>query len=219
MSPLEVARASPEAVGRHDREAWLALFTPDALVQDPVGAPGHPRERLEDFWQIFIGPNDIAFEVHQDHVDGAWVYRDVTIHTRFPLGATLAVPVHLRYQIEGDRLRRLHAHWELLGMSLQATLLGPRAWWDSTALSLRMLGRLGLRGTWAYLGALRSVGSAGKRAAREHAAGQGIALGDKVIAAGDWVTARVLREGVEGMACYRLEGGSVVEERVLWEGR
>lgn len=33
----DLARRSQAAVGAKDRAAWLGLFTPDAVVQDPVG--------------------------------------------------------------------------------------------------------------------------------------------------------------------------------------
>jgi hypothetical protein len=33
----ELARASQAAAGRKDREAWLALFAPDAVIEDPIG--------------------------------------------------------------------------------------------------------------------------------------------------------------------------------------
>ena len=37
MNARELARRSQAAVTAKDRSAWLGLFAPDAVVQDPVG--------------------------------------------------------------------------------------------------------------------------------------------------------------------------------------
>jgi len=198
VKSLEIAEKSPEAVGRHDREAWIALFTQDAEVHDPIGARGHPRSRLGAFWDVFIAANGIRFEVHQDLVEGDLVVRDVTIHTTLSTGAVLKVPAHLRYEISGDRVRRLYAHWELLPMVWATTLLGPLAWWSSTWMFLRMLRHLGFGGTWAYLQGVRGVGSAGKRRLQAWAEAEGVEI-NKVIAAGEHVTASLIGGGVVHM--------------------
>ena len=198
MTPLEVARRSPELVGRHDLDGWLALFTEDAEVHDPVGGPAHPRGALEAFWRIFIADNRIRFEEHLDVVDGAWVYRDVTIHTTLSTGVVLKVPAILRYEVVGHRIRRLHAHWELGPMILQTMLLGPLAWWASTLLFLRMFRFMGLGGTWAYLMGLRGVGASGRRRIEAEA---GAPL-TKVLVSGEHVIART----AEGFAHLGPEG-------------
>ena len=33
----ELARRSQAAAGAKDRETWLGLFAPDAIVEDPIG--------------------------------------------------------------------------------------------------------------------------------------------------------------------------------------
>ena len=162
MTPLEVAEASPAAVGRQDLEAWTALFTDDGEVHDPIGGPRHPVDALPAFWRVFIQGNGIRFEIHRDLSCEGVVWRDVTIHTTFPLGATLKVPAHLRYDTVGDKVRRLHAHWELLPMVWQTTLAGPRAWLDSTRMSWRMLANWGPAGLLRYLGGAFGVGARGK---------------------------------------------------------
>jgi ketosteroid isomerase-like protein len=43
-TPLELAQASLEATRNLDRDGWLALFEPDAVVEDPVGvSPTDPE--------------------------------------------------------------------------------------------------------------------------------------------------------------------------------
>ena len=39
ITARELARRSQSAVHRKDREAWLGLFAPDAVVADPIGPP------------------------------------------------------------------------------------------------------------------------------------------------------------------------------------
>lgn len=216
MSPLEVANASPEAVGRHDREAWIALFTDDAEVHDPIGARGHTRAGLGAFWDTFIAANGVRFEVHADFLDEDLVVRDLDIHTTLSSGAVLVVPAHLRYRIRGDHVRRLYAHWELAAMIWQATLLGPRAWWSTTWMSIAMLRHLGLGGMWAYMGGLRGVGELGKEKAQEWARANGLRL-EKVLAAGPHVTATAWRGQQRGVAHFEFEGDALGEVSLYFD--
>jgi hypothetical protein len=88
---------SPELVGKHDREGWLNLFSMNAIVQDPVGAGPNRKDKdmrkgkdaLGRFYDIFIGPNTIKFDVHQDIVVGDEMVREVSIHTTLPNCALL----------------------------------------------------------------------------------------------------------------------------------
>ncbi|MBV8965429.1 MAG: nuclear transport factor 2 family protein [Mycobacteriaceae bacterium] len=53
----------------HDKEAWLALFADDAIVEDPVGpshfdpeGKGHRgRGEISAFWDKAIAPNGLEF--------------------------------------------------------------------------------------------------------------------------------------------------------------
>lgn len=159
---LQIAEGSPQAVAAQDQAAWLALFSDDAEVHDPVGARPHPTPGLGAFWNTFIAGNGIRFLVDRDLVCGEMVVRDLTIETTFPGGVQLMVPAHLRYQVVNGRLRRLYAHWELLAMVGLVIKKGPGAWWAMTGVSLAMIRYLGIGGLLAYLGGLRGVGRGGK---------------------------------------------------------
>lgn len=218
MTPMDVAECSPRAVAAQCEADWVALFTDDGEVHDPIGGPRHAKGALPAFWRVFIAGNDIRFEVHRDLVFGDVVWRDLTIHTGFPLGAVLKVPAHLRYEIEGDRLRRLHAHWELIPMVWQTTLAGPRAWVDSTRLSLRMLRYWGPAGLVRYLRGAFGVGATGKKQAMAWSRGalevpvrrngepcvERRAL-SKLLAAGQHVTATT----EHGVAWFRFQQGQL----------
>ncbi|MFI6046574.1 nuclear transport factor 2 family protein [Nocardia sp. NPDC051321] len=60
------SRALHAAVQAHDKDAWLAMFAADAIVEDPVGpsdfdpeGAGHRgRDAISAFWDKTIAPNE-----------------------------------------------------------------------------------------------------------------------------------------------------------------
>ncbi|OHV06129.1 nuclear transport factor 2 family protein [Mycobacterium talmoniae] len=65
--PAQAAgRRSREAVAARDKDAWLAVFADDAIVQDPIGpshfdpeGKGHRgRDEISAFWDKAIAPTD-----------------------------------------------------------------------------------------------------------------------------------------------------------------
>ncbi len=172
---LETAKASPQAVARHDKSAWLNLFAQDAEVHDPVGSQAHRgRAALERFYDTFIAPNQIHFKVDHDIVSGQTVVRDLVIETR--MGGTalqVDVPLYIRYEIVNEagqpKVHRLYAHWELLPM------MRGQVFKDGLAtglialvkLSRNMLSHQGLAGALGFSRAFTGVGANAKRTA-EH---------------------------------------------------
>ena len=166
---IALVERSPAAVAIHDRNAWLGLFTDDAVVEDPVGSAPAPKRdgTLARFWDTFIAPHGIRFEIRRDHVIGRDVFRDALIHTRVREGVNVIVPAYLLYQCTDDakNARRMAAHWTLARMTVVAMSMGPRAWIAMTGLFARMIGVMGLGWVGAYLASLwRGIGGAGKRA-------------------------------------------------------
>lgn len=169
--------ASPERVAAHDRAGWLALFADGAVVEDPVGSQparkgaGVRRGTCElgRFYDTFIAPNDIRFEIAADIVAPPFAVRDVVIETCMPSGFRLRVPAYLLYEVVpvGGALRilRLSAHWELVDVSRQALAGGPGGWGavlGNTARIARIQRLSGLRG---YARAsVRGAGGRGRRA-------------------------------------------------------
>jgi hypothetical protein len=183
---METVLASPACVARHDKQAWLDLFTTDAVIEDPVGsAPCRrgqgihgdpPDDELGQFWETFIGPNDIRFEVRQDLCSGCEVLRDVVIHTTLSTGLSIDVPTLVRYELaeEADRvrIRRLSGHWEAACLSLQAARSGWTGLVTVTLLGARLVRFLGLRGTLGYSRALLGgIGGRGRDVVAALAAG------------------------------------------------
>lgn len=185
---IACVEGSPAAVAVHDREAWLALFAADAEVCDPYGSlPARGHETLGRFYETFIAPNVISFDVEHDVVSGMTVFRDLTLTTMMSGKIPLRVPMHLRYDVVSNdgalKIEKLHAHWELPTQITQ--LLGARlpGLVESTKLMPKLLANQGLSGTIGFMKGFRRAGAAGKRtaevyllAAKTGAAGAGVAI-------------------------------------------
>ncbi|MFD0363669.1 nuclear transport factor 2 family protein [Nocardia sp. GCM10030253] len=167
---LAAVQASPRAVAAHDRAAWVGLFSTDAVVNDPVGSRPHiGRSAIERFYDTFIGPNTITFQVDHDFVSPPTVVRDLMIKTTMSTGATVVVPMHLRYDlVEEDgtwKITRLAAHWELAAMIVQLLRTGVPGLGAALKLGPQLIVNQGLDGAIGMTQALFGVGRAGKRAA------------------------------------------------------
>ena len=168
---LVLIQRSPVHVAAHDRQAWLDLFAEDAVVEDPVGSPAvHKRDgTLAGFWDTFIAPNQVRFEVLADYVDGDDVMRDVVIHTVMAGGIAIQVPAYLLYETRDHggtrRLGRLAAHWTLKHSGRQVRGMGARAWRPMTAVVVRIARKLGPTWLYAYFASQwNGVGLRGVRA-------------------------------------------------------
>ncbi|OBF87969.1 ketosteroid isomerase [Mycobacterium sp. 852002-51163_SCH5372311] len=70
----EAGRRSREAVQARDKQAWLAVFAEDAIVEDPIGpsafdpeGKGHRgRDAISAFWDKAIAPTDKIEFVFRD---------------------------------------------------------------------------------------------------------------------------------------------------------
>lgn len=195
--------ASPRAVAAHDRSAWVGLFTRDAVVNDPVGSAPHTgHEAITRFYDTFIAPNDIVFDVAHDFAGPATVLRDLTITITMPTGARVRVPMHLRYELaeeDGElRIRYLAAYWELLPMIGQLLGTGPAGWRAGARLGGLLLRNQGVSGPIGMARACAGIGKTGKRIASRLCA---------AAAAGDTETVAGLTGGRD---IVRLWSGEVV---------
>lgn len=122
---ITLVNRSPELVDKHDRAGWLDLFSSNAIVEDPVGAGPNRKgkdmrngkDALGRFYDIFIGPNKISFDVHKDIVVNDEMVREVSIHTTMPNGAITIVHCLLIYKVTEEngqlKIEGLRAHWDL----------------------------------------------------------------------------------------------------------
>jgi steroid Delta-isomerase len=94
-STAELADASMQAAAMGDREGWLALYSEDAVLEDPVGpSPWDPEGRgqrgkqaLAAFWDRVIGPNrGLQFKVRERYTGGTEVATVLTVSSALPDG-------------------------------------------------------------------------------------------------------------------------------------
>ncbi len=123
MNARELARRSQAAVGAKDRGAWLALFAPDAVVQDPVGPspldPGgaghHGAAAIAAFYDAMIAPAErITFEIERSYLCGDEVADVGVIRTTLAGGEQTAVVRGVyTYRSNGEgKIAALRAYWE-----------------------------------------------------------------------------------------------------------
>lgn len=98
---LAAVERSPQAAAEHDRAAWVALFTPDGRIEDPVGSRPHlGRTQIGRFYDTFIAPRDIRFHRDLDIVFGTTVLRDLELEVAMGPAVTMYIPAFLRYDLE-----------------------------------------------------------------------------------------------------------------------
>jgi steroid Delta-isomerase len=110
-----VAAAAMTAVENGDRGAWLGLFAPDALLEDPVGQPARRgAEEIAAFWDVGIAAlEDVRFEVRRVHraPTEAVVLADISICA--PGGATATYDAALHYVLDDSgAIQSLRAFWD-----------------------------------------------------------------------------------------------------------
>ncbi len=131
ITARELARRSRAAVEAKDRDGWLSLFAPDAVVQDPIGpSPLDPAGKghrglaaIAAFYDTVIAPNErITFEIERSHLCGDEVADVGVIRTTLTGGKHVAV-VHGVYTYRTDaagKIAALRAFWEYEAVSLEA---------------------------------------------------------------------------------------------------
>ncbi len=122
-SARDLARLSQAAVQARDRQAWLDLFAPDAVVADPIGSsPLDPAGKghrgaaaIAAFYDTVIAPNEeIRFEIERSYLCGDEVADVGVIRTTLPGGRHVVVVRGVyTYRADGaGRLAALRAFWE-----------------------------------------------------------------------------------------------------------
>ncbi len=169
---LDCVKQSPAAVAEHDKQRWLKLFATDGWVNDPVGSKPHTTPAaIERFYETFIAPNQIHFDVEHDVVCGNTVIRDLIIETTMSTGLKVDVPTHIRYELVEEqgqlKVHRLYAHWELSPMVLQTLKAGLPGLITYSKLSVHMIRCQGLGGVFGFMKGFGGVGKTGKRHAEQ----------------------------------------------------
>ena len=125
----DLARRSQAAVGVKDRETWLGLFAPGAVVEDPIGpSPFDPEgtghrgtAAVAAFYDNVIAQAEqITFEIERSYLCGDEVADVGAIHTTMPGGFTVVVHGVFTYRGDGaGKLTALRAFWEFGAVDLE----------------------------------------------------------------------------------------------------
>lgn len=121
---------SRDAVQAGDRERWLALFTPDAVVADPVGPSvfdeagnGHrtPEERAA-LWDAAIAPNSIHMDIYRSHACANQVANVATVITTLGDGSRAEIDIVAVYTVESESglIESMKVYWEMSEMRFSA---------------------------------------------------------------------------------------------------
>lgn len=116
------AMRSIEAVQAGDRDTWLSLWHPEAVLEDPVGeSPMDPEgkghhgiEAITAFWDNFIAPVTIRFHIRQSFACGSECANVGTITTRMDDGSVGRCELVMVYRVdEAGKVLSLRAFWEV----------------------------------------------------------------------------------------------------------
>jgi ketosteroid isomerase-like protein len=123
----DASRASMRAVEAGDRAGWLALFAPDAHVEDPIGpSPFDPSggghrgtEAIGAFYDTVVASGRVHFTIRESYAAGNECANVGTITTTLPDGSRALVDGVYSYRVDdGGRITNLRAYWEPSRMTL-----------------------------------------------------------------------------------------------------
>ena len=113
--------ASQRLVREDERDAWLALFSDDAIIQDPVGTSpldpsgkGHRgKEAITKFYDTVIAGSKARFEVEKSYAAGDECAFVGQIVTERPGSPPTVVDLIAVYRVgEDGKLASMRAFWE-----------------------------------------------------------------------------------------------------------
>jgi ketosteroid isomerase-like protein len=124
----DVAVRSMRAVEAGDRDAWLALFADDCIVEDPIGPSmfdpdgnGHTgRDAIANFYDTTIASGRVSFATRESYAAGSECANVGTITTTLPDGSRAIVDGVFTYRLAPDgRIAALRAFWQTDDLRLE----------------------------------------------------------------------------------------------------
>lgn len=110
------------AVAAGRRQEWLELFTPDALIEDPVGPSmldpegrGHRgHDGIAGFWDDHVSSvGAYRFQIKDSFANGPCCANIATLTMTFDGGAAMTVDCVIIYTVDDAGLiTSIRAHWE-----------------------------------------------------------------------------------------------------------
>ena len=117
------SQLSYDAVGRKAKDEWLALFAPDAVLEDPAGpsffdpeGKGHRgRDEISAFWDTAIAPvKSFRFAVKDSFANGPFCANVATFTPELPDGTLVDTELVATYRLDDNGLiESMRAHWEV----------------------------------------------------------------------------------------------------------
>lgn len=107
--------------GEGAKEAWLALFADDAIIEDPVGSSpldpegkGHRgKTAIGAFWDATIESVELRFDIERSYAAGNEVANVGSIRTTMPDGTTAVAEGVFTYRVnDAGKIVALRAYWE-----------------------------------------------------------------------------------------------------------
>jgi len=120
------SQRSMQCVESKNKSAWLDLFAEDASIEDPVGTSpldpegkGHRgKTAINAFWDNFIAPSTIRFDIRQSYACGSEVANVGVITTTMPNGAKALAEGVFVYRVNpAGKILSLRAFWEFERMA------------------------------------------------------------------------------------------------------
>lgn len=119
---------SMAAVEAGDRDGWVALFAPDALVEDPIGPSmfdpegrGHRgHEAIGAFHDAVVSAGQVRFAIRESYAAGNECANVGTITTTFPDGSRAVVEGVYTYRVDADgKVAALRAYWDATAIRME----------------------------------------------------------------------------------------------------
>lgn len=116
-----------------DREGWLALYTDDAIVQDPVGKSPfdtsgdghHGKAAIAKFWDTVIGPSRLTINVHKRIPSGDRTCAVLQTAINDMGKGKTEVDMIAIYEVNDEgKIIRMSAFWSWAEMEVQLKKLG-----------------------------------------------------------------------------------------------
>jgi ketosteroid isomerase-like protein len=117
------SQRSYSAVIAKDKDTWLTLFAPDAVIEDPVGPSffdpegkgHHGQEGLSAFWDMAIAPiAEFTFTIKDSFANGNSCANVGTFSTVMEDGTRADTELVAVYRLDDEgRIRSMAAHWEV----------------------------------------------------------------------------------------------------------
>ena len=111
---------SARYASERNKAAWLALYTDDALIQDPVGVSpldptgnGHRgRDALVRFWDMIIGPGNMTYRIRESYPCADECANVWSLTNRLPDGSEITVDLVSIYKVNAaGKLTQMRAYW------------------------------------------------------------------------------------------------------------